>query len=100
SASGQTAASTAGYRLEPSVTTTRSWRPCPASCFRNRLRCSWSLRDTKAKATGKSPSAHCPTFLQAQGELTVGYVLFWAEGMAVALLCLTLVAYWAGARGS
>jgi hypothetical protein len=32
--------------------------------------------------------------------LTVGYLLFWAEGMAVALLCLALVAAWAGARGS
>jgi hypothetical protein len=32
--------------------------------------------------------------------LTVGYLLFWAEGMAVALLCLAVVAAWAGARGS
>jgi hypothetical protein len=30
--------------------------------------------------------------------LTVGYVLFWVEGMAVALLCLALVAAWASAR--
>jgi hypothetical protein len=30
----------------------------------------------------------------------VGYVLFWVEGMAVALLCLALAAAWAGARGS
>ena len=30
----------------------------------------------------------------------MGYVLFWAEGMAVALLSLALVAAWAGARGS
>jgi hypothetical protein len=32
--------------------------------------------------------------------LIVGYVLFWVEGMAVALLCLALAAAWAGARGS
>ncbi len=30
----------------------------------------------------------------------MGCLLFWAEGMVVALLCLALVAAWAGARGS
>lgn len=30
----------------------------------------------------------------------MGYVLLWVEGMAVAVLCLALVAAWAGARGS
>lgn len=53
-AAGHNSDSTAGYRGEPSETTTFGSSPPVLRFFRNRRMCAWSFRPTRAKPTGIS----------------------------------------------